>query len=70
MDFLPLSSNQPTRECYPDRHPGHTLILVAAHRDPPPNLPPRFMVLHRHAVIITLPTPSDVGLPEVEVHRH
>jgi hypothetical protein len=41
---------------------------MLAHRDPPPNLPPRLLVIHRHAVVFTLPTPSDLGLSEVEVH--
>lgn len=53
-----------------NRHRGRSLIFIAAHRDHSANLPHRFVVIHRHAVAFTLPTPSDVGLPEVEVHGY
>lgn len=43
---------------------------MPAHRDSPTNLQPHFVVIHRHAVLLTLSTPSDVGLQEVEVHRY
>ena len=51
------------------RRVGRALMVMTAYRNPPPNLPPRLMVVHRHAVVFTFPTPADVGLPEVEVHR-
>lgn len=53
-----------------DRRPGRLLIVTVAHRDSPTHFPPRFMVIHRYAVVFTLPAPPDVGLPEVEVRRH
>ena len=39
-------------------------------RDPPPNLPPHLLVIHRHSLVFAFPTPSYVGLSEVEVCRY
>ena len=49
---------------------GRALTSVSAHRDPPPNLSPRLVVIHRHAILFALPAPSDVDLSEMEVHCH
>jgi len=54
-----------------DRHLGRALIFDRkAHRDPPPNFPPRLMVVHRHAVLFALSTSSYVDLSEMEVCRY
>ena len=45
---------------------GHALMFITAHRDLSPNLPPHL----GDVAFFASPTPSDVGLPEVEAHRH